>query len=198
VSVRATLCFKVPAILAACAGVAGLRVRGIFRRQKGDAVLIGLSGAWWVKPHIAARGNPSVRGTILVEALRTVLLDDRNSMAITRLGGVTSMANAAKTLHVCGHETIVSRYSWKTSMNKSIFRLAPWAGPAYLALADAIELAIQAGSVQAGDRLPPQRILADFLGLHVNTVNRAFRETRQRGLTCGNRRHGTVVLASSL
>jgi DNA-binding transcriptional regulator YhcF (GntR family) len=79
-------------------------------------------------------------------------------------------------------------------MNASIFQLAPWAGPAYLALADAIELAIQAGSVQAGDKLPPQRMLADFLGLHVNTVNRALRETRQRGLTSGNRRHGTLVL----
>jgi GntR family transcriptional regulator len=83
-------------------------------------------------------------------------------------------------------------------MNTSIFQLAPWAGPAYLALADAIELAIRAGSVQAGDRLPPQRMLADFLGLHVNTVNRALRETRQRGLTSGNRRHGTLVLAKSM
>jgi GntR family transcriptional regulator len=83
-------------------------------------------------------------------------------------------------------------------MNKSILQLAPWAGPAYLALADAIEPAIRAGSAQAGDRLPPQRMLADFLGLHVNAVNRAFRETRQRGLTSGNKRHGTLVLASSL
>ncbi|MFM0631943.1 GntR family transcriptional regulator [Paraburkholderia xenovorans] len=83
-------------------------------------------------------------------------------------------------------------------MNESIFQLAPCAGPAYLALADAVELAILAGSVQAGDRLPPQQMLADFLGLHVNTVNRAFRETRKRGLTSGNRHHGTLVLASSL
>ncbi|MFL9937047.1 GntR family transcriptional regulator [Paraburkholderia sp. RL18-103-BIB-C] len=119
-------------------------------------------------------------------------------MAITRLGAFTSMAIVEKIRYVRGLETIVSRYSWKTSMNKSIFPLAPWAGPAYLALADAIELAIRAGSVQAGDRLPPQRMLADLLGLHVNTVNRAFRETRQRGLTSGDRRHGTVVLASSL
>ncbi|WP_084753992.1 MULTISPECIES: GntR family transcriptional regulator [Paraburkholderia] len=74
-------------------------------------------------------------------------------------------------------------------MDTSIFQLAPWAGPAYLALADAIELAIQAGSVQARDRLPSQRMLADFLGLHVNTVNRVLREARRRGLTIGNRRH---------
>ncbi|WP_408370651.1 MULTISPECIES: GntR family transcriptional regulator [unclassified Paraburkholderia] len=113
-------------------------------------------------------------------------------------GAFTSVAIAEKIRYPRGHETIVSRYSWKTSMNKSIFQLAPCAGPAYLALADAVELAILAGSVQAGDRLPPQRMLADFLGLHVNTVNRAFRETRKRGLTSGNRRHGTLVLASSL
>jgi hypothetical protein len=62
----------------------------------------------------------------------------------------TSMAIVEKIRYVRGHETIVSRYSWKTSMNKSIFQLAPWAGPAYLALADAIELAIRVGSVQAG------------------------------------------------
>ncbi|MFL9989259.1 GntR family transcriptional regulator [Paraburkholderia sediminicola] len=47
----------------------------------------------------------------------------------------------------------------------------------------AIETAIRAGSFQAGERLPPQQMLTDFLGLRVKTVNRAFRETRQRGLT---------------
>jgi DNA-binding transcriptional MocR family regulator len=49
-------------------------------------------------------------------------------------------------------------------MNQSIFQLASCAGPAYLALADAVELAILAGSLQVADRLPPQRMLDDFLG----------------------------------
>jgi hypothetical protein len=62
-------------------------------------------------------------------------------------GAFTSVAIAEKIHYPRGHETIVSRYSWKTSMNKSSFQLAPCAGPAYLALADAVELAILAGSV---------------------------------------------------
>jgi DNA-binding transcriptional regulator YhcF (GntR family) len=39
-------------------------------------------------------------------------------------------------------------------------------------------------------------MLADFLGLHVNTVNRAMRETARRGLTTGSRRRGTVILTA--
>ncbi|PMS08630.1 GntR family transcriptional regulator [Trinickia caryophylli] len=66
--------------------------------------------------------------------------------------------------------------------------------PAYLALADGIENAVHAGVIKAGSRLPPQQLLADFLGLHVNTVNRALRETARRGLTAGRTRRGTVVL----
>jgi hypothetical protein len=62
--------------------------------------------------------------------------------------------SSRKSVAAQGHE-IVWGHSWKGGMNTSIFQLAPWAGPAYLALADAIERAIQAGSVQAGDRLPP-------------------------------------------
>ncbi|NLP62640.1 winged helix-turn-helix transcriptional regulator [Paraburkholderia sacchari] len=70
-------------------------------------------------------------------------------------------------------------------------------GPPYLAIADEIEKAIRDGALKSGSRLPPQRLLADFLGLHVNTVNRAMRETARRGLTAGATRRGTVVLAHS-
>jgi DNA-binding transcriptional regulator YhcF (GntR family) len=40
-------------------------------------------------------------------------------------------------------------------------------------------------------------MLADFLGLHVNTVNRALRETARRGLTVGSGRKGTIILRLS-
>ncbi|WP_087645120.1 GntR family transcriptional regulator [Caballeronia choica] len=73
-------------------------------------------------------------------------------------------------------------------MCKSIFQLAQYSSPAFLALAHVIEMAIREGAYGAGDRLPSQRMLADLLGLHVNTVCRALRETRRRGLTSGNRR----------
>lgn len=65
--------------------------------------------------------------------------------------------------------------------------------PAYLAIVAAIEMAVLAGCLQPGDTLPSQRLLADFMGLHVNTVNRAMREAARRGLTCGKTRRGTVI-----
>ncbi|MFM0644219.1 GntR family transcriptional regulator [Paraburkholderia bryophila] len=70
-------------------------------------------------------------------------------------------------------------------------------GPRYLAVASAIEDAIATGLLQPGEKLPPQRLIADVLGLHVNTVNRALRELARRGRTSGRRRLGTVVLAYS-
>jgi len=67
----------------------------------------------------------------------------------------------------------------------------------YLAVVGEIETAIGAGRLKPGDTLPSQRMLADFLGLHVNTVNRAMRETARRGLTIGSRRKGTIILRLS-
>ena len=82
-------------------------------------------------------------------------------------------------------------------MNTWIPDLSSYTGPVYLAVVEAIETAIRAGRFKTGDMLPPQRMLADFLGLHVNTVNRAMRETARRGLTAGSRRRGTVILRPS-
>ena len=66
-------------------------------------------------------------------------------------------------------------------------------GPAYLAIVAAIETAVLAKRLRPGDTLPSQRLLADFMGLHVNTVNRAMREAARRGLTLGKTRRGTVI-----
>ena len=52
-------------------------------------------------------------------------------------------------------------------------RLDRKSGPLYLALVNAIADDIQAGRLTAGDRLPPQRDLADLLGLNVTTVTRS-------------------------
>ncbi|TDQ77510.1 GntR family transcriptional regulator [Paraburkholderia silvatlantica] len=79
-------------------------------------------------------------------------------------------------------------------MPRWIAELSGYHGPSYLAVADAIENAIRDGVLKTGSRLPPQRLLADFLGLHVNTVNRAMRVTALRGLTAGTTRRGTIVL----
>ncbi|KAE8753426.1 GntR family transcriptional regulator [Paraburkholderia madseniana] len=79
-------------------------------------------------------------------------------------------------------------------MRNWIPNLDAYPGPAYLAVVSALEEAIRRGIFAAGDTLPSQRILADFLGLHVNIVNRAMRESARRGLTSGNTRRGTLIL----
>lgn len=69
------------------------------------------------------------------------------------------------------------------------------AGPAYLAIADAIEKEIAAGALPAGSQLPTQRSLAKALGIDFTTVNRAYAEARGRGLIEGQVGRGTYVLA---
>jgi DNA-binding transcriptional MocR family regulator len=70
-------------------------------------------------------------------------------------------------------------------------------GPRYLALADVIERDVRGGALAPGDRLPPQRAVADRLGLDLTTVTRAYAEARRRGLISGQVGRGTFVLASA-
>ncbi|MCB9591066.1 MAG: PLP-dependent aminotransferase family protein [Polyangiaceae bacterium] len=65
--------------------------------------------------------------------------------------------------------------------------------PAYQALADAIAQAISSGVLAPGDRLPPQRELADALGVNLGTVSRGYQLACQRGLTQGEVGRGTFV-----
>ena len=56
---------------------------------------------------------------------------------------------------------------------------------------------IEAGVLRPGDRLPPQRELANGLGVKLSTISRAYREAAQRRLIGGEIGRGTYVLASS-
>ncbi|TWB41014.1 aminotransferase-like domain-containing protein [Nitrospirillum pindoramense] len=67
------------------------------------------------------------------------------------------------------------------------------AGPVYLAIADAIAADIASGRLSEGTRLPPQRALADQLGIDFTTVSRAYTEARRRGLVEGRVGQGTYV-----
>jgi len=62
-----------------------------------------------------------------------------------------------------------------------------------LALADAIADDIAGGRLQPGERLPPQRNLAQQLGVSVGTVTRSYGEARRRGLVAGRIGSGTYV-----
>jgi DNA-binding transcriptional MocR family regulator len=68
-------------------------------------------------------------------------------------------------------------------------------GPRYLQLARLLEHAIAQGSLRAGDRLPPQRRLAELLNIDLTTVTRGFAEARRRQLIEARGTLGTFVAA---
>lgn len=66
-------------------------------------------------------------------------------------------------------------------------------GPRYAAIVRALEEGIRKGELGPGDRLPPQRELADALDLALGTVTRAYAEARERGLVEATVGRGTFV-----
>lgn len=66
-------------------------------------------------------------------------------------------------------------------------------GPVYLSIASAIAEDVATGQLAAGQRLPPQRKLAELLGLDFTTVARAYSEAHRRGLVDSTVGRGTFV-----
>lgn len=66
-------------------------------------------------------------------------------------------------------------------------------GRKYRRIGEGIQAAIAAGALKPGDRLPPQRELADALGVTLGTVSRAYREMEEQGLAKGEVGRGTFV-----
>jgi len=69
-------------------------------------------------------------------------------------------------------------------------------GPRYLALAGAIAHAIDNGELSPGAQLPPQRDLAERLGVTVGTVGRAYALAKSRRLVTGEVGRGTFVCSA--
>ncbi|MGE5673218.1 MAG: PLP-dependent aminotransferase family protein [Mycobacterium leprae] len=67
--------------------------------------------------------------------------------------------------------------------------------PLYQQLRDQIKHRVLSGSLPAGTRLPPERNLANMLGVNRTTVVNAYRELAAEGLVEGRVGHGTVVMA---
>jgi DNA-binding transcriptional MocR family regulator len=65
--------------------------------------------------------------------------------------------------------------------------------PLYLAIANAIAQDVSNGRLAEGQRLPPQRDLADELKVALTTVTRAYSEAERRGLVSGEVGRGTFV-----
>jgi DNA-binding transcriptional MocR family regulator len=69
----------------------------------------------------------------------------------------------------------------------------PALGPVYLAICAAIGRDLEQGRLAPGDRLPPQRELAEALGIDTGTVTRAYAEARRQGLIDAEGRRGSFV-----
>ena len=66
-------------------------------------------------------------------------------------------------------------------------------GAIYTQLAEQLVKDIRNGLLKPGDKLPPQRELADYLDLHLSTVTRAYKLCEERGLICAKVGQGTFV-----
>ncbi len=71
------------------------------------------------------------------------------------------------------------------------------AGPLYIAIADAIEKDIDAGTLSPGTKLPPQRNVAFDIGVTIGTISRGYALACERGLVSGEVGRGTYVLDRS-
>lgn len=69
--------------------------------------------------------------------------------------------------------------------------------PAYRSLTQAVEAAIQNGTLKPGDRMPTQRQLAFDLSLSVQTVSRAYDKLIEGGKIIGEVGRGTFVRAAT-
>lgn len=71
-------------------------------------------------------------------------------------------------------------------------------GSRYLRILSLVERSVADGQLQPGDRLPPQRRVAELLGVDLTTVTRAYAEAKDRGLVESRGPSGTFVLAPAV
>lgn len=76
--------------------------------------------------------------------------------------------------------------SWKPQIDKA-------EKPVYLAIAKALESDIKNEILKPGNKLPPQRELADFLHVNLTTVTKAFKLCERKGLISATVGKGTFV-----
>src|SRR6476659_6323836 len=72
-------------------------------------------------------------------------------------------------------------------------RLIESARMKYLGIVEALEADVRSGRIGRGERLPPQRAIADALDVDLTTVTRAFNEARRRGLVEAQAGRGTFI-----
>jgi DNA-binding transcriptional MocR family regulator len=76
-------------------------------------------------------------------------------------------------------------------------RIKLGAGSKFMGLVTAIEEDILAGLIGEGERMPPQRAVAEALGIDLTTVTRAYNEAKTRGLLASSPGRGGTRVADS-
>ena len=80
-----------------------------------------------------------------------------------------------------------------------LLKLNPESGlPLYAQIAAAVRRAVADGEIEAGDRLPAARDLAQSLDVNMHTVLRAYNDLREEGLIELRRGRGAIVRAGSI
>ena len=72
-------------------------------------------------------------------------------------------------------------------------KLSEKKGSLYISIANCIEEDIKKGILKGGFRLPPQRVIANHLGINHSTVTRAYKLCEEKGLIRGVTGKGTFV-----
>lgn len=64
----------------------------------------------------------------------------------------------------------------------------------YMAIADAIERDIKNGTIKINEKMPPQRLLAERIGVNLTTISRAYKEAHRRGFLTAVVGRGTYAI----
>lgn len=75
--------------------------------------------------------------------------------------------------------------------------IPPGASPKYVALADAIERAVETGELKSGDRLPTNRELSQLFNVTIATVTKGMAVAARRGLITAQVGNGTFIAEGS-
>ena len=67
--------------------------------------------------------------------------------------------------------------------------------PIYQQIRNQIVMGIASGELQAGEKLPTIRALAEELGINMMTVSKAYQLLKQEGYITTDRRGGTIICA---
>jgi len=65
--------------------------------------------------------------------------------------------------------------------------------PIYISIANCLEKDIKNGILEGGFKLPPQRVIANYVGINFSTVTRAYKLCEEKGLIKGISGKGTFV-----